>query len=246
MIAHLLRGLRILGERWWPRRWLAAGDNWLDTGLRWGMTLGGAYVLWRLVASSWTVLGVVVAVVVVKALRAATRGARGEPAPVKAGPVVSAPTVEEGLPGVNAADVTSLFHDLLGGAPGVHLAALATGLSARYGGAWEVADVRALLESHGIPWKESVRDARKKVSVGVHSGDMKPLPQPLPAVAAGTPVGVVVAGQDAPTAPPTVPAPTPPTATTAVHGGVLITSTPDADDPHRTHIKIVNPARKRS
>jgi hypothetical protein len=241
MIRHLAEGLRILGERWSTglRRWAGAGDNWLDTGVRWALLAGALYVASHLLLGSWLGISVVVLVVGVKALRAATKAAKS--APPKA-PVVdsekSLASADEDRQDVPRGEDLALAHKLIGTAPGVHLAALAAAL----GPAWTIAHVRALAGRHQVPVRASVRDASRRVSPGVHRDDVPPLPEPLPEEAVVPPVGVVVAGQPGTTEPTTT---LPATPTTRTIGGVRVTSTPDADNPHRTHVTVQSrPARR--
>lgn len=249
MIRHLVRGLRILGERWYarPRRWVAAGTNWLDTGLRLAMLAGGGWALAQLLLGSLLRVGAVALVVCVLALRAATKAARGAPTkPAAAEP--EAKPAGAGLPAVTAAELVALARDLTGTAPGVHLAALAAALSGRHGGAWATADVRALCAAHGVPVRPSVRGAGGRVSPGVHRADLPPSPgaaQDGPVAASG---GVVVAGRPAttgPTTPPaTGPSTTPATPTVAVVDGLRIESADDPDNPARTHVSVLDQAGK--
>jgi hypothetical protein len=244
VIRHLANGLRILGERWsrGVRGWLAAGENWLDTGVRWLLVSFTGYGAAHLLLSTLWAVGAVALVVCVLALRAATKAVRSEQgAPGKAVPEAPEEDVEESLPDVTAADLTALAHQLLAGGPGVHLATLAAGLSARHGGAWQTGDVRALLAAREIPVRPSVRDAAKRVSPGVHRDDLPPLPDPSPAPAVAGDVAVVAAGQSATTAPTTS---APATPTTRRIGGVQVTSTPDPDNPARTHVRVVDRTRK--
>lgn len=241
MIRHLAAGLRILGERWSTglRRWAAAGENWLDTGVRWAFLLGALYVASHLLLGSWLGISVVVLVVGVKALRAATKAAKS---PSPKGPVVDLEkppaAADEDRQDVPRGEFLTLAHKLIGAAPGVHLAALAAAL----GPAWTIAHVRALAARHQVPVRPSVRDAAQRVSPGVHRGDLPPLPEPLPEGAVAGPVGVVVAGQPGTTASTTT---VPTTPTTRTIGGVRVTSIPDPDNPHRTHIRT-SPAPKRA
>lgn len=240
MIRHLTRGLLILGEQWTSgaRRWIGAGENWLDTGVRWAIAGGVAYGAARLLLSSLPGVAVVAVAVCVLALRAATKAARGAQPATKPSPAAPTPTAEEGLVDVPADELTDLVRDLLAGAPGVHLSTLANAL----GDGWTTTTVRAVLAAHGIRVRPSVRDAARRVSPGVHRDDLPPLPGPSPAAPQEAVAGVVVAGQ-IPTTDATTEAPTTPTTHHA--GGVRITSTPDATNPHRTHITVHNPTRKK-
>jgi hypothetical protein len=247
--AHLVKGLRLLGERWTtgPRKWISAGENWLDTSVRAGMVGGVGYIAWRLLASSWTVLAVAALVVCVLALRAATKAAKGQQQKAPSAVPVAA---DEALPNVTKDQFVTLAHELIAGAPGVHLTTLAAALSDRYGGDWDTADVRALCGAYSIPVQPSVRDARKRVSTGVHGADLPPLPQPLPGAPAAGDVAVVAAGHPAttgPTTPPTTPAPTTPTTpTVTTHGGVRVIARDDPDNPARTHVTVIDKTRKQA
>lgn len=230
---HLTTGLRLLGERWWPRKWLAAGENWLDTGLRWAMVVGGGWALWRLVSASWKALGVVVLVVVVKALRAATKAAKAPPRKAAAGPEPVSPEA-----------FLTLLWRTLGDAKGVHLRTLAAALAVEYGGGWEVADVRALCEAAGVTVTPTVRAPGGGPTVGVYRADVPPLPRPFPEERTPPSGGVVVAGQTATTAATTVAPTTPTTPTVTTHGGVRVVVADDPDNPARAHVKVVQAARK--
>lgn len=250
--AHLAKGLRLLGERWLdgPRRWIAAGENPFDTAVRVALVGGVAYGLWRLLASSWTVLALAVLAVVLVALRTATKAAKGQPAtPPKTADVPPAAD-DDDLPTVTADQFVTLARELVGTAPGVHLTTLAAALSGRYGGPWDTPDVRALCRDHSIPVQPSVRDARKRVSTGVHGDDLPPLPQPLPEPTVAPPVGVVAAGQPGTTpgttAPTTTAPTTPTTPTVTTHGGVRVIAHDDPDNPARTHITVVDRPGKRA
>lgn len=238
---HLTTGLRLLGERWWPKKWLAAGENWLDTCLRWVMVCGGAYVLWRLVASSWKVLGVAVLVVVVKALRAATKAAKAPPDKPSPAPREAPPEPSEDL---SREELQAAIRDALGGSPAVHLTTLAAHLTESTGRPWDGTQVRAACTTHGIPIRPKVRDlGGDRVSSGVHRDDLGPLPQPLPEEAQGAEVGDYAAGQDGNATPLHGPHATAPTPTVARVGDLRITSVPDRAEPYRTHVTVTNPTR---
>ncbi|SEO83844.1 hypothetical protein [Actinacidiphila rubida] len=245
MSRHLVKGLRILGERWTKgvRGWLAAGTNWLDTGVRWALVLGTLYGAAHLLLGSLLGVGAVALVVCVLALRAATKAARGQQLQAaKPGPQASAADAEQELPDVTGDELAALAHDLLAGGPGVHLATLAAGLTARHGGDWQTGDVRALLTVHQVPVRPSVRDAAKRVSPGVHRADLPPLPAPSLTPAVAGPVAVVAAGQPGTTGATTDPPATP---TTRQIGGVQVTSIPDPANPARTIVRAVDRTRKR-
>lgn len=244
---HLVKGLRILGERWsaGPRAWIAAAEDGIDAIIRWVMVGGAGYLLWRLVSTSWKSVALVVLIVIIKALRAATKAAKGElhkSSPVPTGE----PTKEPGerLPQVPKEEFLTLVRDVLGTAKGVHLATLTTALGVRFGGDWEIDDVRALCGAAGVRVRPGVRNlGSNRVSPGVHRDDVKPLPQPLSEGAQKGPDSVVDAGQPPELRASTTAAPTP---TYAQVGDLRITSTPDAVNPHRTHITVIDPTRKKA
>lgn len=245
MIRHLAAGLRILGERWSTglRRWAGAGENWADTGVRWALLLGALYVAAHLLLGSWIGISVVVLVVGMKALRAATK-ATGAPQPKAAGP---APEQAADSPGGRPQDIpphefVALAYRTIGTARAAYLKTLAAALAAECGGDWEIADVRRLCEAAGVTVTPTVRAPGGKPTVGVYRVHLPPLPEPLPEGAVSGDVAVVVAGQDG-TTPPTTAASTTPTTRTI--GGVRVTSIPDADNPHRTHVTVqARPARR--
>ncbi|MEE4546446.1 hypothetical protein V2S66_31340 [Streptomyces sp. V4-01] len=245
MIAHLVKGLRILGERWTagPRKWVAAGENLLDTVLRWAMLVGGGWALWLLVTGSWKILGVVVLVVIVKALRAATKAANGQ----HERPKVSPKPPEDRPVDVPAETFLACIWDVLDGTPAVHLATLARHLTATTGRPWTGDDVRAACRASQIPIRPKVRDlGGDRVSSGVHRDDLDPLPQPL---SEGAPEGVAggyVAGHGGNATPLPDGNATAPTPTVRRVGDLRITSTPDAHNPHRTHVAVVDPTRKKA
>lgn len=245
MIRHLTRGLLILGERWMSgvRRWVGAGENWLDTGVRWAFLLGVVYGGARVALGSLLGVGVVAVVVCLKALRAATKAERAK----RQAPAVAAP--EESPPAVGGppADLAGYVRTVLDGAPAVHLATLAQRLTATTGRAWTGDLVRAACQEAGIPVRSKVRDlGGDRVSSGVHRDDLLPLPQPLPEAAQEGPVNGYVAGQGGNTTPLQGGNATAATPTVRRVGDLRITSTPDATNPHRTHIAVHDPTRKRS
>lgn len=241
--SHLARGLQLLTSRWTtaPRAWIKAGKDPLDKAVRALLVGGVGYVLWLLISSSWTILGIVVAVVVVKALRAATKQAR-EGLSVKAGPEVPEAPVD-GFPG----DLAAYIRQVLDGAPAVHLTTLADHLHHTTGTAWTGTQVRAACQEAGIPIRPKVRDlGGDRVSSGVHRDDLPPLPQPLPEEAQEGTVDGYVAGHSGNATPPSGGNATTPTRTTRRVGDLRITQIPDADNPHRTHIQVANPTRKKT
>jgi hypothetical protein len=241
---HLLAGLEILRARWVSRPvgWVKKGAT---DGARIGRGVALAAAAWavvRVVVSSWKVLVVVVLVVVVLALRAATKAAKGElPGPAGA----TAPPPAGGLPDVSADQFMGLLRDVLGVAAGVHLRTLATALSARTGVVWEVADVRRLCAAHRVPVRPTVRAPGGGPTVGVHRDDLPLLPGPSPAPAPAPAGGVVAAGQAGTTAATTPAATTPATPTSTVHGGLRIVAVDDPDNPARTHVRVIDGARRK-
>lgn len=242
---HLIDGLQILRARWVSRpvEWAGKGaTEGARMGRRVALTIA-AWVLVRVVVSSWKVLAAVALVVVVMALRAATKAAKGDlPKPACA---AAAPPAD-GLPDVSADQFMSLLHDVLGVAQGVHLRTLAAALTTRLGGAWEVADVRRLCAAHGVPVRPTVRAPGGGPTVGVHRDDLPPLPGPSPAPAPVPVAGVVVAGQEATTPPATGRPTTPATPTSTVHGGLRIVAVDDPDNPARTHVTVIDPAQRKT
>lgn len=246
--AHLAKGLRLLGERWLegPRRWIAAGENPFDTAVRVALVGGVAYGLWRLLASSWAVLAAAVAVVVLVALRTATKAAKGQPATPPKTAAAPPAADDDALPPVTADQFVTLARELIGTAPGVHLTTLAAALSGRYGGPWDTPDVRALCGAHSIPVQPSVRDARKRVSTGVRGDDLPALPQPLIHNGVAADVDVVVAGQPGTTTPTTAAPTTPATPTVSTHRGLRIVAQDDPNNPARTHVTVLDKTRKKA
>lgn len=247
--SHLVAGLRLLGERWTagPRKWIAAGENWLDTGVRYGMVGGAGYLTWRIVSSSWKLLGATVLVVCVLALRAATKAVKGEVRkPSEKPSEVSDDPRDGALPEVPPAALATLIRDVMGTLNGAHLATLATALTIRFGGAWEIPDVRALCEAHAVPVRAGVRGLGSRVSPGVHRKDLPPLPQPLPKGAVVAEKTVVIAGRPGTTTTTTAPPTTPATPTDRRVGDMRIIATDDPHNPARTHVKVIDlAARKR-
>lgn len=240
---HLGRGLTLLwtqGRVAGVRRWVAAGENRFDTGVRWAM-VGGPPVLacWWLAAVWWRA-AIAAAVVCVLALRAATKAA-------KAKPQKPAEDISEGRTEVSREDFIALAWDVLDGAPAVHLTTLATHLTDTTGTRWDGAAVRDACKTHHIPVRPKVRDlGGDRVSSGVHRGDLPPLPRPLPEGAQEGPVDGYAAGQDGNTTAPTGPHATTPTPSVARVGDLRITSLQDADNPHRTHVQVADPTRKKA
>jgi len=246
---HLVKGLRILGERWFerPRRWILAGKDGMDKTIRAALIGATGYGLWRLVSSSWKVLAVAVAIVCLMALRAATKAVKDSPVKTVEAPgeEPQAP-LDDGLPEVSPSQFLALLYDVLGAAKGVHLRTLSAALTIRYGGAWEIADVRRLCEAAEVAVTPTVRAPGGKPTVGVYRADLPPLPRPLPE-------GAVVGGESGvrpattfSTTPPTTAAPT--TATTPTetrHGGLRVIATDDPDNPARTHVRVIDTARNR-
>lgn len=246
MIAHLVRGLLILGERWWSGPWIAeakgAPEMWVRRGLKALLTVG----VFRVACAAWWLALAVLLAVVVKALRAATKDALGVPEKAAAAPAgAPAETTAGDLPEVPPQEFLELLYDTLGTARGVHLATLANALVHRVGGAWEVADVRALCEASGVPVRPTVRAPGRGPTVGVHRDDLKPLPQPLPEGAPVAAVADYTAGQNG-TTPATTAAPTTPTTPTRRRvGDQLIVATDDPDNPARTHVQVIDIARRK-
>lgn len=246
MITHLVRGLAILGERWWSGPWIAEGKTAPDRLVRRGLRALLTMAVFVLVSTSGWLFTAAVLVVIVRALRAATKAVTGQQQ--KPATPAAAPTAadHDALPEVTADQFVALARELVGTAPGVHLTTLAAALSGRYGGPWDTPDVRALCRDHSIPVQPSVRDARKRVSTGVRGDDLPPLPQPLPEPTVAPPVGVVAAGQPETTAPATAAPTTPTTPTVTTHGGVRVIARDDPDNPARTHITVVDRPGKRA
>lgn len=247
MIAHLVRGLQILGERWWSGPWVAAADSVTDRRVRRGLLLVMAAAAYRMLLLSWWLLGGTLLIVCIRALRAATKEALGEPEKTAA-PPAEAPAEAAGTdrPDVDQGVFLQLLHDVLGTATGVHLRTLAAALTARTGTAWEVADVRRLCEGSGVPVRPTVRAPGGGPTVGVHRDDLGALPQPLPEGAPVAAVADYAAGQNG-TTPATTPAPTTPTTpTVTVHRGVRIVTRDDPDNPARAHVTVIDPTRKKA
>jgi hypothetical protein len=248
---HLAKGLRLLGERWFdrPRRWILTGESLFDKAVRAVMICVPGYVLWRLLSSSWKVLCAAVLVVIVLALRAATKaakGAKGEPAKAAKAPDDTPPTATvDGLPAVDPGAFLGLVRDVLGVASGVHLRTLAAALTARVGGAWDVADVRALCEAYGVPVRPTVRAPGGGPTVGVHRADLTPLLGPSRAPSVGADVADYTAGQNTTTTPTTSVPTTPTTPTVTEHGGLRIVAQDDPGNPARTHVTVIDPARRK-
>jgi hypothetical protein len=243
---HLLDGLGILWSRWagpirkWRTGGTRPGDTTVRTVLLAGIALGAAGVL----RSSWRLLLAVALVLAVVALRTATKARKPAP-PKQAADVAEQPPADddsEQLPEVTPAAFLALVHTVIGTARGVHLVTLANALSARLGGAWEVADVRRLCQAAGQPTRPVVRAPGRGPTVGIHREDLQPLPQ-HPGQGLGG--AVVVAGQDATTRPTTAPATTPTTPAVATIGGVRIATTPDPDNPHRHAVTVTELRRTR-
>lgn len=243
--SHLVKGLLILGERWanGPRRWIAAGEGPLDTAVRVAMVAAGAYVGWRLVSRSWLVLGAAVLVVVVLALRAATKAVTGDG---KGDGKKPAPAVKTGPASVDPDAFTAAVWEHLGDFKAIHLATLATHLTDATGEEWTTDRVRAACKAAQIPIRPKVRDlGGDRVSSGIHRDDLPPLPQPLPEEAQEGPVDSYTAGHDGNATPLHAAHATTPTPTTRRVGDLRVTSIPDADNPHRTHVAVVDPTAKR-
>lgn len=240
MIEHLARGLRILGERWWPGKWLAAGENWLDTAVRYGMVGGAGYIGWRVVSVSWMVLGGAVLVVVVLALRAATKAAKGQQPKRR-------PGAAKGTPELSPEDFVSLVRKRLGSFKAVHLATFANYLTEETKTRWTPDRVRATCRAANIPIRPKVRDlGGDRVSSGLHRDDLPPLPQPLSEEAQEGPIADYTAGGSGNATPLHDGNATTPTPTTRRVGDLRITSVEDADNPHRTHVTVADPTRKRA
>lgn len=241
--AHLGRGLTLLwtqGRIAGVRRWARAGENWLDTAVRWAMAGGPpALASWWLLASWWRTLLAVV-VVCILALRAATKAAKA--APATAPPATAEADGEDPTP----AEFLALAHRVVGTARAVYLKTLAVALSDRYGGAWEIADVRRLCEAARVPVTPTVRAPGGKPTVGVYRAHLPPLPEPLPEGAPVGDVAVVAAGQNTTTGPTTTTPTTPATPTVTQHGGLRIVARDDPHNPARTHVTVTDNTRKRA
>lgn len=243
---HLVKGLMILGERWITRpwKWIRAGENWFVVILRAVGVGAPAYIGWRIVSSSWKLLGVAVLVVIVKALRAATKAVKGEPAKAKepAGEPLSGVRLE-----MSEEHFQACIWNVLDGAPAVHLATLAARFPSLTGATWTGDDIRALCKTHGIPIRPKVRDlGGDRVSSGIHRDDLEPLPQPLPEGAPEVAVDDYAAGQGGNTTPLPASNDTTPTRTNRRVGDLRIVAVDDPDNPARTHVRVVDPTRKRA
>jgi hypothetical protein len=230
-----------------PWKWIWEGENWLVVGLRAAAVGGPAYIGWRIVSTSWKLLGIAVLVVIVKALRAATKAVKGgeKPAP-KAVAEVPEKAPETGLPEVPREAFLALIRDVLGKAPGVHLATLATALVHRAGGAWEVADIRALCTTHGIGVRPKVRDlGGERVSAGIHRDDL-PSPEPLPEGVRVAAVADYAAGQGGNATELRPDYATAPAPTDRRVGELRIVAVDDPDNPARTHVTVLDAHRKRA
>lgn len=75
----------------------------------------------------------------------------------------------------------TLVHAFCHDGRNVHLATLAEHITARLGGEWDVAAVRALCEASQVPVRRIVRAPGRKPTVGIHHADLPPLPDPAPA-----------------------------------------------------------------
>jgi hypothetical protein len=240
---HLLDGLGILWTRWtggiWT--WRTAGKRPGDTSIRTTLLVGIALGAAGLLHSSWKLLLAVALVLVFVALRAATKAHRPTlpTSPAVAAEQPPADDDSEQLPEVTPAAFVSLVHSVIGTARGVHLRTLAAALTHRYGGAWEIADVRRLCEAAGVPVTPTVRAPGGKPTVGVYRADLQPLPHTPDQ---GPAVAVVAAGQDATTGPTTGPATTPAVATI---GGLRVITTPDPVNPHRHAVTVTELRRTR-
>lgn len=233
--SHLVTGLRLLGERWTagPRKWVAAGTGVGDKALRWILLGIPAYIAWRIVSSSWKILGVTVLVVCVLALRAATKAVKGEAEKPKE-------AAREERTEMSPEAFLTFIWGVLDGSPAVHLATLADHLHDATGDTWTGETVRAACTTHDIPIRPKVRDlGGDRVSSGVHRDDLDPLPQPLPEGATEGDVGGYVAGQDGNATPLRYE----PTSTTRRVGDVRIVATDDPHNPARTHVRVIDPTR---
>lgn len=250
---HLLKGLRLLSDRLveGPVKWIRAGENWLDKLIRFVMVGGPGYLAWRVLTSSWVLLGLAALIVVVLALRAATKAANGEPAKQPAPPPGPSPGEPEkpavdGLPHVPREQFLNLVHNALGAAKGVHLRTLTVPLTKHYGGAWEAADVRALCDAYGVPTRPTVRAPGGGPTVGIHRADFEALPRPLPE---GVPVADVAdytAGQRATTSATTPDPTTSTTVTDRQFGDWLVVTADDPVRPERASTKLIDRTRKRA
>lgn len=231
---HLVRGLFILWDRRWARirPWVSAGENWLDTAIRWAMLGVAAFILLRVMFLSWFIAAFVILVVCIRALRAATKATIAEKANVKS-PEQSSTEVK------TEDDFPTHVWAVLGDAKAVHLATLARHLTETTGTAWTPDHVRAACKQHSIPVRDKVRDlGSDRVSSGVHRDDLQPLPQPL---SEGAQEGVgrpYIAGQDGNATPLHGPYATPPTPTTRAIGGLVVHAVDDPYNPARTHVQV--------
>ncbi|GAA3718128.1 hypothetical protein [Streptomyces tremellae] len=138
--------------------------------LRLALLAAAAYAVWAVVRALpwllWLLTGWWVAVAWRAGRTSADGRSEAEPAPA---------------PGGSREAVVELLADLIGDRPGVHLSALLAHLQERgHGEGWKVADLRARLETLGVPVRRSVKVARK-VAYGVHRED---LPERSPAAPA--------------------------------------------------------------
>lgn len=240
MITHLARGLAILGERWWSGPWIAEGKTALDRNVRRGLRALLTVAVFRVACASRWLFLLAILVVIVRALRAATKAAKGTlKAPAKTASTVPNEDGEEW----DEDYFVPIIWDTLDGSPAVHLTTLARGLAQHTGLAWDPDQVRAHCKTLDIPIRPKVRDlGGDRVSSGVHRDDLPPLPQPLSEgatepVAAATPqVSAATPGGNA----------TAPTRTVRRVGDLRITAIDDPDNPARTHVRIADPTRKRA
>jgi hypothetical protein len=221
--------------------WLADATGALDTALRWALLAAAGWLalhlaglplhaLRRLAAHRWLLwpaaLGWCTA-----AYRTGADPGRGE-AP-------AAPADDESDPQHTTPDETalaSLLHQLADGTRGLHLTTLADELRTHYPAQqWRTRDVRALLAEHGVRVRDGVRLPGTGVREGVHRDDLPPLPR-----ATEHPAGPdETAGQDSNNNSNN-------SRTTRFPGGVVVVSTPDDANPHRTHVNVIKADQNRT
>lgn len=249
MKTHLVKGLLILWDRWsaGPRKWAGESSNWAGAAVRWCLLGAAGLTVFRVLTAVWWLWATALLVIIMKALRAATAATQVAPEKPEE-PALDRPVEVPGLglPHVTRDQFLTLLHDTLGTAKGVHLRTLAAALTVKHGGAWGVGDVRALCDDCAVPTRPTVRAPGGGPTVGVHRADLDALPRPLPEPGPVPDVADYTAGQSATTTP-TTPAPTTPTTPTSRRvGDVLVIATDDPDNPARTHVRVIESARKRA
>lgn len=244
MISHLARGLAILGERWWSGPWITQAQGPVDLWVRRALRAALTMVAFRIACASPWLFAAAVLVVVVRALRAATKAAKGEQKPTAK---ASQKAPDAGTGELDEDQFLTFIWDALGDAKAIHLTTLAGALTEATGTGWDGPAVRAACQTHRIPVRPKVRDlGGDRVSSGVHRDDLPPLPQPLPEGVHGGPGGGYVAGQGGnATALPGTHATTPTPKTRRI-GDLRITSIEDPENPHRTHVQVADPTRKKA